>query len=354
MRVWIDKIASVTGNVPLRRDARLIETVVAREGYIVAGRVLGEKTAYNQLEDLHGRLVTLHDGDIIAGVLGARSALHGYTGVVPAQVRVGDRLQMLNLGGVIGHCTSINPDVGPPFDVEILGSVLVFPQFEKREGVPAHIGMNAIPVADTAPPPVPVIYVAGTCMNSGKTTAAAQLIRELARRGNAVAGCKLTGVALRRDTLKMMDYGARWAVSFGDAGAASTSSHNAVSVTRALFTHVTQLGADVIVAELGDGVHGEYGVAEILADADLMHLGAAVVMCANDPVGAWGAKRILHEQFGLDIDVISGPATDNAVGVRYIEQRLKLKAINARTSGRNLGEFIACRLDAQRATVVAS
>ncbi len=354
MRIWIDKIASATGNVPLRRDSRASSRIVAREGYIVAGRVLGEKTTYNQLEDLHGRFVTLHDGDIIAGVLGSRNALHGYTGVVPAEVQVGDRLQLLNLGGVIGECTSINPDVGPPFDVEILGGVLVFPEFENREGVPAHIGMNAIPTADAAPPPVPVVYVAGTCMNSGKTTAASQLIRELARRGDAVAGCKLTGVALRRDTLKMLDYGARWAVSFGDAGVASTSGRNAVSVARGLFTHLARQGAEVIVAELGDGVHGEYGVADILADAALMRLGAGLVMCANDPVGAWGAKRILHEQFGLEIDVISGPATDNDVGTHYIERQLELTAINARTHGGQLGEFVAGRLDRHRAKAVVS
>lgn len=75
MRLSLDKIASATANVPLRRDVRVRPQVVAREGYIVAGRVRGEKTVYNQLEDLHGRMVTLHDGDIIAGVLGQRNAL---------------------------------------------------------------------------------------------------------------------------------------------------------------------------------------------------------------------------------------------------------------------------------------
>lgn len=353
MRVWIDKIASATGNVALRRDARVTDQIVAREGYVVAARIVGEKTAYNQLEDLHGRLVKLHDGDVIAGVLGSRNALHGYTGVTPTDVHVGDRLQLLNLGGVIGQCTSMNPDVGPPFDVEILGGVLVFPEFENRAGVPAHIGMHAIATEDVEPPAVPIVYVAGTCMNSGKTTAAAQLIRELTRGGIGVGGCKLTGVSLRRDTLQMLDYGARWAVSFGDAGVASTSSRNAVSVTRGLFAHLAQLGAEVIVAELGDGVHGEYGVAEILADEALMQHTAALVMCANDPVGAWGAKRILAEQFGLRIDILSGPATDNAVGTRYIEQRLELTAVNARTEGKRLGELIGGLVKRFRAAQVA-
>ena len=341
MRVWIDKVASATGNVPLRRDARLTEDIIAREGYVIAGRILGEKTTYNQLEDLHGRMVTLHDGDVIAGVLGARSALHGYSGVVPAELRVGDRLQLLNLGGVIGQCTSENPDVGRPFDVELLGGVLVFPEFEDRQGVPAHIAMNAISTDGPAPSGVPVVYIAGTCMNSGKTTAACRIVRELSKRGHAVGGCKLTGVSLGRDVLQMLDYGARWAVSFADAGAVSTGSCNAVSVSRSLFAHLAHVGAGVIVAELGDGVHGEYGVADILADRELMQMKAMLVLCANDPVGAWGAKRILAEQFGLRIDLISGPATDNAVGTRYVEGQLELAAVNARTHGEQLGEFVA-------------
>ncbi|MEP0847567.1 MAG: hypothetical protein HRF50_12225 [Phycisphaerae bacterium] len=346
MRVWVDKIASATANVPLRHESRVSDGVVAREGYIVAGRVRGEKSTYNQLEDVHGRMVTLHDGDVIAGVLGQRNALHGYTGFVPADVAVGDTLHLLNLGGVIGRCTSVNPDVGPPFEVEVLGGVLVFPEFQDRSGVPAHIGMNAIRPAQGPLPHVPVAYVAGTCMNSGKTTAACQLIRQLARRGLAVGACKLTGVSLRRDTLHMQDCGARWAYSFTDAGIASTTRFTAAGVARTLIAQLAESGAEVIVAELGDGIFGEYGVSEILHDHELRSRAGAVVLCANDPVGCWGAERVLREEFDLAIDVVSGPATDNAVGTRYVNDRLGLVAINARTSGAQLGAFVAGRLAA--------
>ena len=208
MRLWVDKIASSTRNVPLRREIRVVPEITADEGYIVAARACGEKSVYNQLEDVYGRMVTLHDGDVIVGVLGHRNALHGYSGVVPKSIAVGQRLQVLNLGGVIGQCTSANVDVGPPLDVEILGAVLTFPDFENRCGLPAHIRMNAIPCERGNLPDVPVVFVAGTCMNSGKTSAACRLVRQLAIRGKAVGACKLTGVSLRRDTLQMSDYGA--------------------------------------------------------------------------------------------------------------------------------------------------
>ena len=93
------------------------------------------------------------------------------------------------------------------------------------------------------------------------------------------------------------------------------------------------------------------GVAQILADPELAGLATVVVLCANDPVGAWGAQRVMQEQFGLPIDVVSGPTTDNAVGVRYVREQLGLEALNARTHGAELGEFVACTV-AQHSTQV--
>lgn len=349
MRVWLDKIASATRNVPLRQDARLVPTIAARAGQIVAGRVHGEKAVYNQLEDIHGRMTALQEGDVVAGVIGPRNALHGYCGVVPDSIQPGERLHMLNLGGVIGRCTSRHLDLGSPFEVEVLGSILVFPDFGDRQGVPAHIGMNAIRADSAAIPDVPMVWVAGTCMNSGKTMAACRLIRELARRGRAVASCKLTGVSLHRDTLAMRDFGARWAVSFTEAGTVTTGRESAVEVARVLLAHLGKERPDVVVIELGDGLLGEYGVAEILKAPDLKARVDVLVLCANDPVGVWGAHRLLMEEFDLRPDVVCGPATDNAVGTAFIEERLGLRALNARLSGEELGAWVAARLASRAA-----
>lgn len=342
MRIVADKIASASKNVLLGKELRVAPEVTAEEGYIVAGRLHGYKAVYNQLEDRQGRMVPLHDGDIVVGVLGHRNALHGYSGRVPSSVRVGDRLQVLNLGGVVGECTSNNPDVGKPFDFEVLGSVLVFPEFGNRTGVPAHVKMNAIeaPGALGTLPRVPVVFVAGTCMNSGKTFATCQLIRHFSVQGLRVGACKLTGVSLLRDVLNMQDYGAKLGVSFVDAGVVTTSADSAVTTARTLIGHLSTKPVDVIVAELGDGILGEYGVGAILADRGLMDRKAALVLCANDPVGAWGSVRLLTERYQMHIDVISGPTTDNLAGTQFIERSLGVTAINARISGPLLGQHI--------------
>ena len=55
---------------------------------------------------------------------------------------------------------------------------------------------------------VPVVALAGTCMDSGKTAAACAIVGRLRHLGLHVAACKATGVSLRRDILTMEDAGA--------------------------------------------------------------------------------------------------------------------------------------------------
>jgi hypothetical protein len=312
---------------------------------VLVVRALERKSTYNELEDCHGRMATVNEGDIIAGVLGERRALHGYSGIIPEKVNVGDTLHLLNLGGVIGLCTSANPDVGPPCRVEVLGQVLSFPHLGERRGVPATIRTNALPSVDVVEHSVPIVYVAGTCMNAGKTFAACEIIRGLTKRGLRVGAAKLTGVSLRRDTLKMEDVGAIRALNFNDLGIVTTRPESAPPVARGLIHALNDpmlgLKLDCIVLELGDGIMGEYGVYEILREADLMAPARVHVMCANDPVGAWGAVEYMRTELGIAITVITGPTTDNSVGRNFVEGRLGVPAVNARQAGDALAGVVA-------------
>lgn len=330
MRVEADKIASVTRRLRLARTLTLSRNIEAVPGAVVAARVLNDKATYNQLEDVFGRMNAVTAGDIVVGALGHRNALHGYEGVLPASVEAGGHLNLLNLGGVIGRCVSHNPEFGAPFELEILGQVLSYTVFGLRTGQPANITIAAAEPG-TSLPLCPVVYVAGTCMNAGKTAAASALVRHFRRAGLCVAGAKLTGVSLMRDVLAMRDQGAEWIMDFTDAGAVCTGPNNAAPLAHRIFSALAANQPDVIVAETGDGVMGEYGVQAILADATLRGLAGVFVFCANDPVGAAGGVRFLADNFGIVVDVVTGPATDNRVGVRFIEQVLGVRAANART-----------------------
>jgi len=173
-------------------------------------------------------------------------------------------------------------------------------------------------------------------MNAGKTVAATELVRGLARSGLRVAAAKLTGVSLMRDALSMLDAGAVAALTFNDVGIASTHPGVTVSTAKGIFNRLAGTKPDVIVAELGDGILGEYGVQDILRNAELMAVGAAYVMAAPDPVACWGAAELMRREFDLPITAITGPATDNEVGQVYITGGLGLPAHNARRDAAGL------------------
>ena len=331
-RIRVDRISSSTRNARLGTEVIIGDEIIAKEGYVLAVRILTDKTKYDTVEDLAGRQVKVHSGDILVGTLGIRRALRGYAGEVPEKIAVGDTIEVLNLGGILGRCTSANPDIGPPFQAEVLGAVLTFPELGDRIGKPAHIGNGAAAPATKLECSVPVVYVVGTCMNAGKTVAATELVRGLSRAGLRVAACKLTGVSLMRDTLSMLDAGAVSALTFNDAGVATTHPGVTVAVARGIFNRLAASRGgrpDVIVAELGDGILGEYGVQDILQDPELANLAAAWVMAAPDPVACWGADQLFKHRFHLPISVITGPATDNEVGRDFITGVLGLPACNA-------------------------
>jgi hypothetical protein len=87
-------------------------------------------------------------------------------------------------------------------------------------------------------------------------------------------------------------------------------------------------------------------VQAILRDAELQSWGAALVLCANDPVGVEGGVRNLKEAYGLSVDVVAGPATDNQVGVRYVAT-LGLPAFNARSHAAELGNVVLAKVRAK-------
>ena len=202
--VVVDKIASVPQAAGLSHELRISTDIPSEEGVIIVVEVLTNKANYNTLELTSGRMAKLGKGDIVVGALGHRKALFGYSGHVPESLQAGDVIQMLNIGGVLGVCDSVNPDKGKPFDCRVLGVVLQFPYLGERIGVPARAGIRRLDFdAPLDAHGVPVIALAGTCMEAGKTAAACSIVSRMRHRGLTVDAFKATGVSLRRDILAM-------------------------------------------------------------------------------------------------------------------------------------------------------
>jgi len=339
--VVVDKVASVTQACGLSHEVRIAADIPSEEGVVVVVEVLNNKSTYNTLELTSGRMAKVGKGDIVVGALGHRKALFGYSGHVPPAVKPGDIIQMLNIGGVLGICDSINPDKGKPFDCRVLGVVLHFPYLGERIGVPARVGHKPLDFdAKLDTRGVPVVALAGTCMEAGKTAAACALISRMRHRGLVIDAFKATGVSLRRDILAMEDSGARRSAIFTDLGIVTTTKINGPALTRTMLTDLSTGKPDVIVFELGDGILGTYGVDAILECPDIRAALTGVILSANDPVAAWGGVKLLRERFGIEPCVVTGPSTDNQVGVEIITSQLGVAAFNAITHGAALGDCV--------------
>jgi hypothetical protein len=339
--VLLDKIGSVTMNCRLPREVRIGTEIPAVEGGVVAARVLTSKSTYNTLELPSGRFSQVKPGDVIAGALGHRKALFGYSGHVPSEVKVGDKLNLLNLGGVIGVHDGGSPDLGAPFVVEVLGQVLHFPFLGERIGVPAHITQGALPIDETLDVRgIPVVAIVGSCMNAGKTAAACSLVQSFTHHGLKVAAGKSTGVSLRRDVLSMEDAGARKVLVFTDLGIVTTTPNTAPQAARTILNNLARERPDVIVLELGDGLLGLYGVNEILKTAEIRASFSAVVLAATDPVAAWGGVQLLRDRYAIEPTAITGPATDNSAAAKLVEEQAGCPARNARTQADELARLV--------------
>jgi hypothetical protein len=334
-----DKTGSVTSNLNLPRTLAVVGArTEVRAGDVVAMRALTDSATYNHLELVTGRLAKINPGDTLVGALGSRRALKGFVGDVPESVAAGDELHLLNMGGVVGLCTGHHSSLSDAIKVEVLGLVC------DERGRVRNIADGAIKPRAELGESAPLVIVAGACMNSGKTFAATEIVRQATRAGLRVAAAKLSGVAALRDTLNMADHGAVATASFLDCGLPSTVGVGDLApVAKSIIAHLNESAPDLIVIELGDGILGGYSVESVFDDAELRSATAAIVFCASDYVGAWGGIELFKRR-GINVDVVAGSVTDSQMGEDYIEREMGVPAGNVKRDGARLFELIRTKV----------
>ena len=339
--VEVEKMGSSVSRLLLSRRIRVIDICSKPiAGDVVAVRALSESVTYGNLELPTGRLAKINIGDILVGVLGKRRALKGFVGDVPASVRSGDKLHLLNMGGVIGLCKGHHSAFSDAIEVEVVGIAC-----DESERV-LNISDNALVPATNLLVSAPIVMIAGTCMNSGKTVAATEIIKQAANTGLRVAGAKLSGIACLRDTLHMQDHGAVATASFLDCGLPSTVDFGDLApVAKAILNHLNGFEPELIVVELGDGIVGGYSVDSVLKDPEIRAAISSFVFCASDYVGVIGGIAVLKE-LGIEIDVIAGSVTDSQMGEDFVSSNFDIKAGNARRNGLRLFELVSKKVKA--------
>src|SRR3982751_5596821 len=167
----IDKFGSATARLRLPFELYVqTEGRTPNAGDVVVVKALSESVSYGNLELPTGRLAKINRGDCLAGVLGKRRALKGFVGDIPKRLEAGDKLHLLNMGGVVGVCSGHHSAFSDAIELEVIGAAI------DETGRPLNLSSSAIAPAQSLNVSCPIIFIAGTCMNSGKTVAATEVI----------------------------------------------------------------------------------------------------------------------------------------------------------------------------------
>ena len=320
-KISFSKLPSITRRLKLGHEVTLSPDIIPLEGNVVIVEALDERATNNVLEHSNGRLGSLKQGDVIPGVFGRRRALREFSGHVPEQVAAGDVLHLLCESGVVGALDGHNESWGSPLAVRVLGAAL------GDDGEPLNIKQEAVPHQTDLPASAPIIAILGTSMDSGKTTAAIELIKFLTGKGLKVAAAKLAGVAFMQDPLKLQDAGAWPVMDLLDAGIPSTCNNpdDALGAALGVLAEINKSNPDLIVVEFGDGILGEYNVGHMLSSQALTQHITACIVAAGDLVGVWGAQQLLAN-YGLQPTTITGLAVNNQTATEYIQEHFGIPA----------------------------
>ncbi|MBN2760179.1 MAG: hypothetical protein JXQ79_06745 [Rhodobacteraceae bacterium] len=268
----------------------------AQPGDLILAQVesLGQ---HRRVQLASGRPSNIYPGDLVVMACGARYAPDQFEGLAEIDPNGAD---LLAGGGCIGRMVARNERIKPATRLLPLGRCL------DHAGQAVNLAQFALPRVQY-PADIPVIFVLGTAMNSGKTLATAQLALGLRRAGYTVAALKGTGTGAFGDVNEYADTGAHWVADFTDAGMVTTYREPLNRVKAGLdllLAHAAHQGCQIAVVEIADGLF-QRETGALIADPWLRNRMAGLVFACGDAVAAAGGVAELA-QHGLRPDALTG------------------------------------------------
>lgn len=312
--------AFTTRRAHLPDDLTLLKHgVQPRQGDLVLAWVTGIGH-HAKLELPDGRRSQLYQGDEIVVTYANRYAPDQFEAEVPDDL---DDCHLVAAGGIAARMLSRNAKTRNPTRIRPLGLLA------DLHGRRLNVSDWRIDSGPFPKPLPPVIVVAGTAMNAGKTTAAARLIRGLVRAGKRVGAAKATGTGAGGDYWQMKDAGACEVVDFTDAGYASTyqlAPQEIEKVFLRLLSHLGSLKTDVIVVEVADGVL-QAETAALLESPGFSYYSDKLIFAASDAMGAVAGVQWLQSK-GLNVHAVSGALTASPLAIRETSTALGLPVLS--------------------------
>ncbi|QDA36849.1 DUF1611 domain-containing protein [Paracoccus liaowanqingii] len=267
-----------------------------RAGDLILAQVV-QLGQHQRVQLTSGRPSAIYPGDMIVLACGARYAPDQFEGVAEIDPAGAD---LLAGGGCIGRMTARNERIKPATQLLPVGRLC------DAQGHAVNLDRFSLPSSPRAYE-IPVIFVLGTAMNSGKTLATAQLALGLRRAGYKVAALKGTGTGAFGDLNEYADTGAHLVADFTDAGMVTTYMEPLTRIKDGLdklLGHAAEAGCQIAVMEIADGLF-QRETGQLVADPWLRARMSGLVFACGDAVAAAGGLAELARH-GLRPDVLTG------------------------------------------------
>jgi len=305
------KWAYTTRRIAPERARQLLYGELKPEaGDLVLARV-DELGQHKRLELVSSRRATLFEGDEIVVVYGNRYAPDQFEGIVPDNL---GPCRLVAAGGVAARLLNRHDRMRTATRITPLGLLA------DEEGVRINLSSSRLPKADQLEVAPLVLVVAGTSMNSGKTTTCANLVKGFVRQKIKVAAAKFTGTGAGADYRTLVDAGARPVFDFIDAGYVSTYRAQRDALNDIVMTLGAEMAAarpDVIIIEVADGLL-QRETARLFATPSFSGWIDGIIFAANDALGAQAGVTWLTAR-QLPVFAITGVLTSSPLARREAE-----------------------------------
>lgn len=307
-------------------DFRPLDRAQWDAGDYVITEVTGERSDLYIIESCRGEMLPVKAGDQVIGALGHRAAtLEGVGSFL--DVRRGE-MHALTGAGLLGRFTSYSILLPDPLALRYRGHIV-------RDGAKTTMKQFAMDL-DVGEFNVPTILIIGTSMSAGKTVTGRRVCEILSRSGLDIVGAKFTGAGRYRDIVSFRNAGAANIFDFVDVGLPSTvvAEEEFREAIRPLLSHIGSMQPDFLVAETGASPLEPYNVGPAMEE--LGDNVVCILLAASDPYAVVGVKKA----FGVEPDLVTGPAANTSAAVDLVRKLAGLPAINV-INRKTIPEFSA-------------
>lgn len=333
MRMAQTKWAYTTRRINRQQQFTLIRSGVApRPGDLVMARV-EELGQHKRLELASSRRAFLFEGDEIVVAYGNRYAPDQFEGIVPDHL---GPCRLVAAGGVAARLLNRHDRIKTATRITPLGLLA------DKEGRRINLSSARLPKAEQFYPGPMVLVVAGTSMNSGKTTTCANLVKGFVRQKIKVAAAKFTGTGAGSDYRALVDAGADPVFDFIDAGYVSTYQVNRetlLDIAATLGMEMCAADPEVIVIEIADGLL-QRETAHLFGTPSFTDWVDGVIFAAGDALGARAGVSWLKAR-QLPVFAITGILTSSPLAQREAEEVCGLPVYHTKALARaNVSHYI--------------